>query len=60
MGAARNGRVEAARTLIELGASVNARAQSGKTALSEAREHGHEGVIALLEERGAIPASAAD
>lgn len=60
MSAARKGHVEAARTLIELGASVNAREQSGKTALSEAREHGHDEVVALLEEKDALPASAAE
>jgi ankyrin repeat protein len=60
MGAARKGHVEAARTLIELGASVNAREQSGKTALSEAQEHGRDRVVALLKERGALPAAAAD
>jgi ankyrin repeat protein len=57
MGAARRGRVDAVRTLIELGASLNAREQSGKTAHSEAREHGHDEVVALLEEQGAFPAS---
>jgi hypothetical protein len=29
-------------------------------ALSEAREHGHDGVVALLEERGALPAATSD
>jgi len=60
MGAARNGRVEAARALIELGANVNAREKNGRTAVSEAREHAHDGVVALLEESGALPAAAAD
>jgi ankyrin repeat protein len=57
MSAARSGRVDAVRTLIELGASLNAREQSGKTAHSEARKHGHDEVVALLEEKGALPAS---
>ena len=46
--------------MIELGASVNAREKSGKTALSEASENGHDRVVALLEEMGAFPAAAAD
>jgi len=57
MSAARSGRVDAVRTLIELGASLNAREQSGKTAHSEAREHGHDAVAVLLEEKRAFPAS---
>ena len=54
MGAARYGKLEAARYLIDAGANVNARTPDGRTALSLARAFEREEVVELLLDHGAL------
>lgn len=53
MTAARYGRANTVRQLLDLGAEVNARSQFGGTALQQAIIWGHEDIAALLRERKA-------
>jgi len=48
MHAVRNGKAETVAALLELGAKVNARDTSGKTALSHAKEKGDKGIVDIL------------
>lgn len=54
--AARNGRLDVVRVLLEHGADVNAADHSGKTALAYASFHGKKELIELLLAHGAKPA----
>lgn len=52
MHAVRNGKAETVQALLDLGAQVNAKDTSGKTALARAREEGNSEVIEILVKAG--------
>jgi ankyrin repeat protein len=53
MRAARYGRTETVRLLIEAGADVNANSNDGETALMLASQYDHTGVVDILKQSGA-------
>ena len=54
MFAAMNGRADVVRVLLRRGGQINARDETGMTARDLAREAGHEEIIRLLKEAGAV------
>jgi ankyrin repeat protein len=48
------GRIEIARVLLEFGASVDVGDKRGRTPLDVASEEGHDEIIQLLMEHGAV------
>ena len=53
MWAARNGREDAVERLIAGGANIDATSEGGGTALSFARQAGHEQIVEMLQAAGA-------
>ena len=51
--AAKNGNAEIVRLLLEKGADVNVKTDSGKTALIHAKNEGHTDIVEMLEKAGA-------
>lgn len=52
MQAARTGKTEIVRTLLELGAKIGAKDREGKTALDYAKEKGHAEIAEILNQAG--------
>ncbi|MDD8014239.1 MAG: ankyrin repeat domain-containing protein [Acidobacteriota bacterium] len=52
MQAARTGKTEIIRTVLELGAKINAKDREGKTALDYAKENGHAEIAEILNQAG--------